>query len=275
MLGHLDIDTLRDHVGRGRGWPQVLSSEVELGAALEFAVALSRWRSEQPAPPHLKLAESWATHNDTITAALHALQGQPANVALYDAPAQEMLPLGARSALQREGALFFDRLARSLRERAGVAAPKSLAISRAAFEMGDNALQHSGHDEDTPAAGVLGFELRGSKLMFAVADAGRGVLSSLATNEKWRRLATAGEALDAAILQRASRWQHGGGNGFRDLLNALSDHAGRLRFASDDAVLILEGTEGLNAGRRLKRVSTRRSLPGLQLSVYIDVSVMI
>lgn len=272
MLGHLDIDTLRDRVERDIAWTDVPTDGVELGAALEFAIALIDWRRRNEPPRQLASAESWSSRVEVIGEAARAIEGGAAGLPLYDAPERELLPLGSRSALAREGALFFDRFKRSLEERAGVASKKALAISKAAFDMADNAIQHSGADENAPAAGAVGFEIGGSRVIFAVADCGRGVLASLTTNPAWHHLSSARDALAAAVLKRASRWPHGGGNGFGDLLNALADHAGRLRFASDKAVLGLDGTD---PAKRTQRISERRPLGGLQLSISIDVDATI
>ena len=266
VLRHLDVDTIRDRLERGAPWREIPVAEIEIGAALELAVALEAWCQRTTPPADLARVELWSRKVDAVAEARYALRGGRSDEDRR-APDREFLPLGNRAALVREGALFFDRFARSLREHAGVPAGIATAVSRAAMEMAENAIQHSGLDETSPAPGVVAFHVVGTRVKFAVADCGRGVRASLATSEQWQHLATAGDALDAAVLHRASRWSYGQGNGFRELLDALADQAGRLRFASDDAVLGLEGTA---ATHRVKRVGRRRSLHGLQLSVSME-----
>ncbi|MEQ1735322.1 MAG: hypothetical protein ABL886_02685 [Rhodoglobus sp.] len=272
MLDHFDIDTLRDRVERELPWRDMPGVDVDLGAGLELALAINGWRALTDAPSQLRNVEAWAAKVEVLAAADLALRGIEADVPMYDAPMREFMPLGARATLIRAGGLFFDRFARSLRSHARLASATATAIARAAYDMADNAIQHSGSDDEHPASGAVGFEVVGTRLSFAVADTGRGVLASLKSSARWAHLASQRDALDLAVLKNASRRGNGQGYGFRDLLNALADQSGSLRFASDDAVLGLDGTSQIH---RTRRTAKRRALPGFQLSATMEATATI
>jgi hypothetical protein len=201
--------------------------------------------------------------------ARRALAGLDSDAADDETPQREYWPLGSKEALEGARATFMLRFRRSLRERAGLTGNGALAIAMAAYEMADNTIQHSGSDLDHPAAGAWGVEVHSDRVCFAIVDRGRGVLRSLASSAKWQHLASARDALEAAVLRHASRRRDGDGGGFRDLAAALADLSGTLRFATDDVVLQLDGS---NQAQRVHRRQSRPHLNGFQISVEIRLA---
>jgi hypothetical protein len=264
--GYVEVDTLRERVESGR-WTDMYADEFEVGAALELAVTLLDWRAREQPPAVLSLAEAWGGHSEAVCEAARALEGQESDEPMYGAPDREFWPLGTRPDLERAGALVLDRFRRRLRDGMGLPAKVAMALSKAAFELADNAIQHSGADENAPAGGAFGFQVEGRKIAFAVADRGRGVLASLRTNPLWSHLGSSAEALSSAVRLQASRRQRGKGYGFQDLLVALADLSGVLRFGSSEAVLLCNGHGAAREWRNRKR----RPLAGFHASFTIEI----
>jgi len=263
-ISHLDVDSLRTLLAQGQ-WP-VLPTQIGVGPSLELACAFAEC-SDQGALP--LAADQWAMRSSAMVDAQRALGGEESLVEDDAAPVREYWPLGSREALERTKATFLLRFRRALRERAGLGGNAALAIAMAAFEMADNTVQHSGPDVDNPAAGALGVDVTPTRISFAIVDRGRGVLQSLTTSDKWKHLTNARDALEAAVIRHASRRRDGEGGGFRDLAAALADLSGRLRFATDDVVLVLDGS---NQAQRVQRRQNRPNLRGLQMSVEMQVA---
>ncbi|HEX8549947.1 MAG TPA: hypothetical protein VF681_00190 [Abditibacteriaceae bacterium] len=117
-----------------------------------------------------------------------------------------------------------------------------VALTGALHEMADNALRHSGSSIKYPARGAVGYCVQEGQMVFAVVDAGRGVLKSLRSNPTLPRFDRDDAALYAAVLQRnTSDAQKQIGDGFEQVHRALSDLNGQLRFRSGNAVLELDG----------------------------------
>lgn len=116
---------------------------------------------------------------------------------------------------------------------------KAGAIASALMEMADNVIQHSGEAAERSARGIVGYHVEAGWMAFAVADLGRGVLSSLRRNARWQGLSGSAEALRAVVLNRAtSRIDQEEGGGFRQLQAAILDKLrGQLFFQSGDASL--------------------------------------
>lgn len=261
MITHLDIDTLRALIERGNAWPSVPATRLDVGPALELACAFAEWSDSNSLS---READAWASKSDVMVDALHALGGGVSDVAENETPVREFWPLGSRAALEHARATFILRFRRSLRNRAGLSGNAALAVAMAAFEMADNTIQHSGPDIDHPAAGALGFEVNPGRICFAIVDRGRGVFQSLASSERWNQIASARDALEAAVIRHASRRENGVGGGFRDLAASLAELSGTLRFGTEDAVLQLDGQ---NQALRQRRRQTRPFLRGFQISV--------
>lgn len=106
-------------------------------------------------------------------------------------------------------------------------------------ELVSNVFDHSG----APATGIAGFSTTASGLEIVVADYGIGVLDSLRTSPEFSSLRDAGEALQTALADGASRFGSlsGHGRGFRDLFRGLRSLSSALRFRSGDYALLING----------------------------------
>ena len=188
----------------------------------------------------------------------------------FEAPLKELWRIqSANDWASVPATMFQARFRRSLRGH-GFGKRLSLAISKAMQEMADNVVQHSGPDEEHPAVGLVGYHVADGWMTYAVADIGRGVLSSLHTNPKWSSLANSAEALRASVCRQASRRigaPHG--DGFSEVHRSLADLSGALRFRSADSSLTLAGQR---AARR-DTVSSSPYLLGFQLAVTCSLAV--
>jgi hypothetical protein len=111
------------------------------------------------------------------------------------------------------------------------------ALAGVLGEMCDNIVDHSEWKGDVFSS-LIGYAVTNEFTSFAVSDLGKGILASLRTSAQWHQLATAGEALKAAVLRGAtSRRGHTEGGGFKVLLKNLVNRNSSLRFRSDDMVL--------------------------------------
>lgn len=269
ILKQLDVDRLRELVANRQAIPAIVFDGCDLPTALELACTRAEWCGCEQTQAATGAIARWARTDDRLSAAVRALDGVRADVERWSAPVEEFAPLGTRESLDDQAAGFFDRFTRSL-ERHGRFAHLSRGIAKAMFDMADNAIQHSGVDEYHPSPGAMGYQVAEGSATFAVVDVGRGVLESLRTNPTWVQLATSRDALEAAIMRAASRRpDQGAGGGFSDLHKALADLSGKLRFASGDSVLKLEGERA----SRVVAWGGRPQFAGLQLSISIEIAL--
>ena len=128
-------------------------------------------------------------------------------------------------------------------ENAAVAVglPKGLVagLMGALGELKDNVFEHSGR----PNSGLVAYGASTGAFEFVVADAGRGVLTSLRENPEFTHLADSGAALGVAVSDGASRHAHSTGHGYGigQLFRALAHNAADLRFRSGDHALRVWG----------------------------------
>jgi len=260
VLTHFDIDQLRGLVARGQTPPSNFQfSGIELGAALELAAAATLDRD----PTICSLVDDWSCEDERLDGAQRAFAGISTEAEPWSAPTLEFGALRNATDLMAMQGTFFDRFARSLKTHGF----DHLAdgIAKSLFDMADNVIQHSGNDTAHAALGAVGYEVGHRRCAFAVADIGRGVLESLATNPSWSELTSAADALDAAVRRGASRRVgQGPGQGFTELHRALADLSGTLRFATGEAILKLEGDD---PHHRVDVTSTRPRLAGFQLTI--------
>lgn len=264
MLAHLDVDDLRRLLARGQSPPPGFQFPgIGLGAALELASACVESRE----PGVLALLNTWSRADERLAGARAALDGTSSEPELFSAPTLEFAVLRSRQDLDRLPPRFCDRFERSLKNN-GFGKQLANGIAKSFFDMADNVVQHSGADVDHPAAGALAYEVGPRRCVFTITDRGRGVLASLRTNPDWRHLSASDEALDAAVRNGASRRMgQGKGQGFSDLHRALADLRGTLRFASGDAVLVLQG----EPDKRIASHGSRPTLPGFQITVSVNL----
>ncbi len=269
FLKQIDVDRLRELVHKRQPVPKIAFDGCDLATALDLACIAAEWERDAETRDAAESIARWARTDERLGAAVRAFAGQRDAIERWTAPLEEFAPLGTRESLDDQAAGFFDRFTRSLNQH-GRFAKLARAISMAMMEMADNAIQHSGDDEQHPAPGAMGYAVSDGLAEFAVVDGGRGVLASLRTNPAWAELGTSQDALSAAVMNAASRRAgQGAGRGFSDLHKALADLSGKLRFASGEAVLKLEGEHD---GRVIAWAS-RPISSGFQLSVTVKISV--
>lgn len=268
VLREADVDSIRTRVARGRvdDISSLSFGGATLGAVLELACAWVQWRAEGRFEAEA-LVEAWARRIPEIRdayVALTAPKPQASVVADFGAPTSEFLAIREPEDFAGDGGLMFqDRFARALREN-GFSREMALGLVAAFAEMADNIVQHSGKTRSSPAPGLVGFQVRRRWMCFAVADTGRGVLASLRTNERYRWMERDHDALTHAVQHAAtSRDSALTGNGFAEVHRALADLAGKLRFRSGTACLLLDG----QGGTRDSTVKRCEFLLGFQLSV--------
>jgi hypothetical protein len=238
-----------------------------LSAALElscFAVAWDRLGNDDL----IRFIERWSSTNSLLNSVRVALAHQGIwsvpQADMFLAPRYEVFPIPlAHEWESNEWHEFLDRFRRSL-VNGKFGASLSRALVHAFAEMADNVPQHSGRDRQNPACGVAAYHVEDSYMTFSIADVGRGVLASLHTKPTLSDIASDSDALRTAILGYAScRPNRVKGDGFKTVLDSLSDINGNLRFRSGNACLTISGV-----GDTRERVM--RSVPdllGFQLSV--------
>lgn len=261
------VDGARDawRSGRHAALESAQFTTLSLGASLEAAC----WAAEANDASALSLIRRWSVGSSTFEQGYAALiSGQaPPRPGEHDAPASELARCPSRSELVDssvgvEWRYFLDRFRRSLIDRLRLTPGRARGIAGALGEMVDNVVQHAGLG-DTPR-GIIGYEVSEAALSFAVADLGRGVLSSLRDNPTHRHISTDAAALVSAVTTGASSRPGVAGTGFADLNRALADLDGYLTFRSGSARLFLDGRGG---GARRHNVSNSPEMIGFQLSV--------
>lgn len=262
-----DIDEVRQIAQEDANGLRSLSFDgLSLGAALELACCCRQW--EQQRNGAAQIARHWAESLPQLKQAQAALahrgfQAVP-HEQTHGAPEWEICSAPLASQLGApDWILFQSRFTRSLCARS-FPRTLALALSKSLGEMADNIPRHSTLSQDAPAAGVVGYHVGHRSMTFAVADMGQGVLSSLRQNPRWASLKTSTQALQKAVQENAtSQLDEDEGDGFRQVLSALSDLNGLLRFRSGDGVLAIDGR---GQGRR-GTGSWTPHLAGLQLCV--------
>lgn len=218
------------------------------------------------------LLSGWGRTAPVLSRALAALatEARIARPDDHDTPAEELRRCPSRRELEDsetgvEWSYFLDRFRRSLAQRLKLTSSTARALSAALEEMVDNVVEHSGLG-DAPV-GVVAYEVGETRFAFAVADVGRGVLTSLRENARNAGVSTDGDALLAAVTRGSSRRAGADGTGFANLLRALADMEGRWAFRSGAARLVLEGG---GSGDRVVTPSNSPELLGFQLSVEAE-----
>lgn len=146
---------------------------------------------------------------------------------------------------------------------AGLAKGLVSGLMGALGELMDNVFEHSGK----PESGVVAYAASDGSFEFVVADAGRGVLSSLRENPEFVGLTDSGTALRVAASDGASRHARSTGHGYGvgQLFRALAHDAAELRFRSGDHALKLWGDAPSLTGQ--VELAQKAWLDGLTISV--------
>lgn len=266
----LDADTVDDcrrlvACGRGRELENVDITSVTLSGAFDFAC--TRWLARERGDELIEfVGKRWSAEQMLLDRSWTALVLRKYVIEeTHGAPPVEIRPAPVRDELDgTDWALFLQRFERALKLHGGFAQKLATSLSSALAEMVGNVIEHSTPQGHLAQPSIVGFQVEKDSMTYAVADLGRGVLASLQENPLWSHLQTSRAALEAAILQHATRRQQmRQGAGFRQVVRALADMHGHLRFRSGDAVLLLDGRGDT------REAVQRRSPPmqGLQLAV--------
>ena len=268
-IGSNEVESIQRLVAAGGVERLTAIPDVRLtiGAALELSCCEAIWKQCDCAAITSTFS-LWANSNGLLRASQRALNHDGVwalpESEVFGAPDFEVIPApleGQWDSLPWNE--FLDRLRRSLTK--GHFTPSlSRALSKAFAEMADNITQHSGVDRQHQARGLVAYGVSGTTMTFSVADIGRGVLDSLRTKPTLSHLSHHADALRAAILgNMSSRPNELTGDGFRTVLNSLTDLNGSLRFRTGDACLTLAGL----GDARSRTISFVPPLAGFQLSV--------
>lgn len=151
---------------------------------------------------------------------------------------------------------------------AGLAKGLVSGLMGALGELVDNVFEHSGK----PESGVVAYAASDGCFEFVVADAGRGVLSSLRDNPEFAGLTDSGKALRIAASDGASRHARSTGHGYGvgQLFRALAHDSAELRFRSGDYALKLWGDAPSLTGQ--EELAQKAWLDGLTISVRCALS---
>lgn len=273
ILNAASIDDVRAFLlqGRAAAIERLQPLGITLDAALELACAATQWMASGDVTG-TALFSKWRGLSSVLSAAVALLSGEAGSTPEPDtfaAPALELYALYQRSDLTGiPWDMYRQRFNRSL-QKYGFTSKLAHALSKALHEMADNVTQHSGADEFRPARGLVGYHVGPQWMSFAVVDLGRGLLDSLRTNSKWATLPDSKKALQAAIMDAATRRVHEHeGNGFKQVHKSLADLNGHLRFRSGDALLTLDG----RCKDRATRLISNPALVGFQLSVSCSLA---
>lgn len=239
------------------------ASQLTLGAKFEFVCAIDAWQSRGNSTLASEGQRLAAADPHLAAIMVSMMSGTAQAVEPFAAPAFEVQPTPCGPNAP-DYHLFCNRFYKSLVENGQFDPTLAKKLAGALGEMIDNVIQHSGSRRELPARGIMAYTVTAQTMAYAVADVGQGVLASLRTNPTWSGLATASDALKAAVESGASS-RHGiAGTGFKTAIRAIADLSGTLRFRTDNAALTIDGKSA--AGRLGLRSSSPR-LPGLQVSI--------
>jgi hypothetical protein len=212
----------------------------------------------------LKILDSWAETNPKLRAAFDTFVSfaVPDRRNPWSSREWEFFPTTLRAWDSNDHHLFESRFTQGCKQ-AGFSST-ALALAGAFREMADNTIQHSGPNANTPATGIIGYEIECKTVSFAVADVGRGILASLKQNPEWAALADSPSALEAAVVRGASRRSLAGpGGGFKELFKALASLQGVVRVRSEDGEILITG----RPKGTLSETMFMDTLKGVQLEV--------
>lgn len=149
---------------------------------------------------------------------------------------------------------------------AGLTPDWAAQIVAALVEMFNNVYEHSGASE----TGVGAFRATSEIFEFVIADAGRGLLSSLKSSPYFPEISDHGEALQLTLTDGLSRHgvNIGRGFGFRPLFSGLANRNATLRFRTGDRALTIDGT---SPNLLRAKVSPKPFIPGFVASVSCKI----
>ena len=148
-------------------------------------------------------------------------------------------------------------------EASGFSKRTAQALAGAMGEIEGNIYEHS----ERHRSGIVAFQSGPGVFTFVIADTGIGVLPSLRQSSKFASLCDHGHALELVLKDGVSRFSNldpARGMGFRELFHGLASLRGRLRFASGDHALLMEGQSPSLASYRLVQ---KESCPGFFVAV--------
>ena len=126
-------------------------------------------------------------------------------------------------------------------------------VAEVTAELVQNFVEHSG--QNLAAFMVQYYRNRGpsGELVMAIADCGRGIRACLSTTEKYAYLAHQPhhEAILKALEPGVSSKRGGGGTGFSEMLDYVTDLKGEFRIATGDEYIIVHGKTGKNTAKKM------------------------
>lgn len=152
---------------------------------------------------------------------------------------------------------YFRARAQQAAEASGFPRRTAQAFAGAMGEIEGNIYEHSG----LHSSGIVAFQGGPGVFTFVVGDGGMGVLSSLRHSPQFRALDDHGDALRLALTDGVSRLADADparGMGFHDLFVGLASLRGRLRFATGDHALVINGQSPSLAAHRLVQKASGR-----------------
>jgi len=246
-FGHNEVDSVQRMLANEtpNRLDEIIISGISIGAALELACY--KWHCSHSG--HVRWAsviDKLSPNHDILGSAITMLNQrgltQSPLPSLSATPRYEVYPVPLFSQSGELQWTMFQRRFRSSLLANGFGKPTALALSKALAEMVDNVIQHSGPSVQEQSGGIVAYHVEANTMEFAVADIGRGVLASLQTNTSLQHIKDNETALKLAILdRRTSRLNATYGDGFQNVLVAMADMNGLMRFRSGDACLTLDG----------------------------------
>lgn len=257
LLRVADVSELRRLVLQGTGLPTSVPHP-SLGAAVELACSAYFWHSLSPAA--FERFKTWAFAEPLLAETWAALEGTRPMGPEYSAIERDVRTVTDVTA---QG-LFGNRFRASLVEIGTYSNEFANGLGGALEEMVDNVLQHSTGRRGCGASAVMAYEVGVRSFSFSVGDVGRGVLTSLRENPRWRTLRDDQAALDAVLVHHASSRGSDPGTGFRLVVRTLAD-LGTFRYRTGDAYVTVE--TDVVAHRRTTVMGVSAQLSGVQLVV--------
>jgi hypothetical protein len=245
---------------------KLVVTRVSLGAAVEIACYRAFCNDDAEIS---NVLDAWATRIPVLSAAFHTMlsQQRPNRVEMFTPRTFEFFPINGVDWDDNDHHLFEGRFDAGLRQSGF--GKSSKAFVGAFKEMADNVVQHSGSIAQKPAQGIIGYYASAGRMVYAVADIGRGVLASLQENPTWHKLSDSEEALTAVTTKGASRRSLcGEGGGFKQLFKSLADINGYITLRSGNGCMSIQGGPAGRAGKGRLAIL----FPGLQLSVTCSLN---
>ncbi len=237
-----------------------------IGAVVEIACLHSVFPKELR-----RIIEVWARGSPVLERAsvVYRTGALPDTEAMWQARSLDFFPIRGPDWANPAHYHPFESRFRRITKEAGFGKMAD-ALTGALYEMADNVAQHSGNAPSCPVPGLIGYHVSDGNVSFAIADLGRGVLSSLRANPAWAKLNNSKTALMAVIEKHASRRIHGGeGEGFKEVFRSLTNLNGIVDLRSGEGRVKLVCAPD---GSRQAQPQFTGSFSGLQIAISCSLA---